>query len=295
MGLILPPITTRNQPSTLAYQRASETISYQELAPINKMKKAILYSFLLVNLISFSSCQKDESVEVTEPEKTTGTVEIRFIPTMNGEAFNLNQNFIGPNGLRMKYETFKFYLSDFQLQSTTSVLGSSEISLIDFSLNDNSISIEANPGTITNISFGLGVKKSLNGTDDPNFNPAAYSNNHPLSIYNGMYWTWASGYIFSKLEGRIDTSALQNQDPNYSFFYHSGKDTVYSSHGISGFNESVVKGQKTLINLKIEVNDVFKTPTDTINMVQDYFTHTTDHLELAQKVINNLGDAIRKQ
>jgi hypothetical protein len=56
-----------------------------------------------------------------------------------------------------------------------------------------------------------------------------------------------------------------------------------------------VKGQKTSINLKLEVNDVFKTSSDTINMVQDYFTHTTDHFDLAQKVINNLGDAIRKQ
>ncbi len=259
------------------------------------MKKAFFYSLLLVNFLSFSSCQKDESVEATAPEKTTGTVEIHFVPTMNGEAFQMNQTFIGPNGLRMKYETFKFYVSDFQLHSATSVLGSSEISLIDFSLNDKSISIEANPGTISEISYGLGVKKSLNGTGDPNFNPAAYANNHPLSVYNGMYWTWASGYVFSKLEGRIDTSTTQSQDPNYSFFYHSGKDTLYASHGISGFNETVVKGQKTLIYLKVEVNDVFKTQSDTINMVQQYFTHTTDHYELAQEVISNLGDAIRKQ
>jgi hypothetical protein len=57
----------------------------------------------------------------------------------------------------------------------------------------------------------------------------------------------------------------------------------------------VVKGQKTIIELKIELNDVFRSDTDTVNMREDYFTHTTDNLDLAKKVITNLGNAIRKQ
>jgi hypothetical protein len=257
--------------------------------------KNILLFLLTASVLGIASCKKDEQVIEPEPEKTTGTVEIRFIPTMNGEVFNINQNFIGPNGIRMRYETFKFYLSNIQVLNGSSVLGTKDISLVDFSLNDRSISLESKEGTISQVNFGMGVKQDLNGTANPNFNPAAYPMDHPLSIYAGMYWTWASGYIFSKLEGRIDTSAAQNQDPAYSFFYHSGIDTLYAVHSISGLNTVVTKGQKTTINLKIEVNDVFRTPSDTIDMVQKYFTHTTDDLELAQKVINNLGDAIRKQ
>lgn len=258
------------------------------------MKDFTLVATLCLAVI-FSACQKDESIVAEQPEKTTGTVEIRFVPTMNGEAFNLNQNFVGPNGKRMRYETFKFYMSDISVNDGATLLGSDEIELVDFSMNDKSFSFEAKPGTITQLSYGLGVKKSLNGTGNPDFNPAAYGNDHPLSVYKGMYWTWASGYIFSKLEGRIDTSAAQNMNPNYSFFYHSGIDTLYGTHAVSGFSAPVVKGQKTILTLKFEVNDVFRTSNDTINMVNNYFTHTTDNLELAQKVINNIGDAIRKQ
>ena len=230
-----------------------------------------------------------------DPEATTGTVEIRFNPTINGSSFLMNQEFIGPNNLKMRYETFKFYLSQIKLSNGTSIIGSKDVVLIDFSLSNNSFTFEANEGVINQINFGLGLNKDLNGTNNPNFTPSIYPNDHPLSIYKGMYWTWASGYIFSMLDGRIDTSAAQNQVPNYTFFYHSGLDTLYASHSISGFNASVVKGQKTIIELKIELNDVFRSDTDTINMREDYFTHTTDNLDLARKVITNLGNAIRKQ
>jgi hypothetical protein len=252
--------------------------------------------FLLIgSLFTLSSCKKDEQILDPEPEKTTGTVEIRFNPTINGVPFLMNQEFIGPNNLKMRYETFKYYLSQIELSNGTSILGSKDVALIDFSLTDKSFTVEANEGTINQIHFGLGLNKDLNGTNNPNFTPSIYPNNHPLSIYKGMYWTWASGYIFSMLDGRIDTSAVQDQVPNYTFFYHSGKDTLYTSHSIAGFNAAVVKGQKTTIDLKIELNDVFRSDTDTINMRQDYFTHTTDNLDLAKKVITNLGNAIRKQ
>jgi hypothetical protein len=257
------------------------------------LNRAILFVFLGLTLLS--SCKKDEQINEPDPEPTTGTVEIRFNPRVNGSTFQMNQEFTGPNNLKMRYETFKFYLSQIQLSNGTSILGSKDVALIDFSLNDNSFTFEANEGVINQIHFGVGLTKDLNGTNNPNFTPSIYPIDHPLSIYKGMYWTWASGYIFSMLDGRIDTSAAQNQNPNYSFFYHSGLDTLYSSYSIAGFNAAVVKGQKTIIDLKIELNDVFRNDSDTINMREDYFTHTTDNLDLARKVITNLGNAIRKQ
>ena len=251
--------------------------------------------FVVLGLSLFSSCKKDAQIIEPEPEVTTGTIEIRFNPTINGSTFQMNQEFIGPNNLKMRYEAFKFYLSQIQLSNGPSILGTKDVALIDFSLSDNSFTFEANEGVINQINFGVGLTKELNGTNNPNFTPSIYPINHPLSIYKGMYWTWASGYIFSLMEGRIDTSASQNQNPDYSFFYHAGLDTLYSSYSISGFNAAVIKGQKTTIDLKIELNDVFRNDADTINMKQDYFTHTSDNLDLARKVITNLGMAIRKQ
>jgi len=226
-------------------------------------------------------------------EDTTETVEIRFVPTMNGEPFAPNQAFIGPNNLRMNMETFKFYLSDIALTGSAGTNVLRDVAFIDFP-SSKSIFINAAPGNYSAISFGLGVKKSLNGTGDTEYNPAQWADTHPLSIYKGMYWTWASGYIFTKLEGRIDTSQTQDQQPNFSWFYHIGMDTTYTTKTIEGLTINAVEGQTTVLELGIEVNDLFRTNADTINMTTDYFTHTTDNLNLALKVMNNLKVSIRK-
>jgi hypothetical protein len=244
-------------------------------------------------IIALSACEKDQPIpEPTEPYK--GTVELRFVPTMNGEAFQQNVNFVGPNNFRMNIETLKFYLSDIQLINSSYTTMLSEIELVDLVQNDKTISFETDPGTYQQLKFFLGVKKALNGTDNPDFDEAQFPISHPLSIYNGMYWSWASGYIFSKIDGKIDTSQAQNQTPTFTWFYHSGLDTCYTEKNFNNLNIEVNAGKTTTIEIGIEVNDIFRQPNDTINMVDDNFTHTTDNIDLARKVAQNLAASMRK-
>lgn len=248
---------------------------------------------MFLAVIFLSSCGKDEPI--TEPEvNNTGTVEIRFVPTMNGQAFQLNTPFIGPNDKRIQIESFKSYFSQIRLSTNDVVKGKQDISLLDFGSNNKSILISTQAGNIDKIEFGIGVNKTLNGTSDPNFNPSSYATTHPLSIYNGMYWTWASGYVFVKIEGRIDTSASQTQTPLFTCFYHTGLDTLYSTKSFNDLNLSVTKGQTTIVEIAVEFNEIFKTQSDTIDMVDKYFTHTSDDFELAQKVITNFKLALRR-
>lgn len=260
------------------------------------MKTKILLFFLSVGSfmsILLSACEKDQPIPPpVEPSK--GTVEIRFVPTMNGASFQPNVNFIGPNNLKINFEIFKFYLSDLQLINASGAQLLSEIELVDLSHSDKSISFETAPGNFQELKFFLGVKKSLNGTDNPNFDEASFPIDHPLSIYNNMYWSWATGYIFSKIEGKIDTSQAQNQIPTYTWFYHSGLDTCYTEKSFENLNIEVTAGKTTVIELGIDVNDIFINQTDTIDMVQENFTHTTDDIELARKVVLNLARGIRK-
>lgn len=259
-----------------------------------KTKIYLLFSSFACALgILLSACEKDQPIPPSV-EQTNGTVEIRFVATMNGAPFQPNVNFIGPNNLKMNFEALKFYLSDIQLTNSINSQLLSEIELVDLSQSDKSISFETKPGTFQKLKFFLGVKKSLNGTDNPNFDEASFPIDHPLSIYNNMYWSWATGYIFSKMEGKIDTSQTQNQTPTYTWFYHSGLDTCYTEKSFENLNIEVNAGKTTVIELGIEVNDIFINQTDTINMVQDNFTHTTDNIELARKVSLNLARGIRK-
>ncbi len=141
------------------------------------LNRAILFVFLGLSL--FTSCKKDEQIVEPDPEATTGTVEIRFNPTVNGLNFQMNQEFIGPNNLKMRYETFKFYLSQIQLSNGSTIFGSKDVALIDFSLSNNSFTFEANEGVINQIHFGVGLTKELNGTNNPSFTPSIYPIDHP--------------------------------------------------------------------------------------------------------------------
>lgn len=241
-------------------------------------------------VIVMTSCDKDVFIPPALPQEDKGSLEIQFKPTMNGEPLLLNTVYLGNNSQNLMLETFKAYLSNIQLRSGDSILGESEVELVDFSLNDKSITLKADEGNIDAIHFDIGLNPTLNGTNDPDFNPATYGNTHPLSIYNSMYWNWASGYIFLKIEGRLDTSLLQDQPPNFTFFYHCGLDTLTRSYELSNLNIDINSGQTTVVELALEMNDIL----ENVDISEEFFTHTSDNIELATKVIINFGNAIRK-
>lgn len=256
--------------------------------------KTKLFSAIAGCLLIVSSCSKDDPMPPVIPSDPQGTVEVRFNPTLNGTALNLNEIVSGPNQQRMTIETFKFYLSNIKALSGNDALGSTEVALVDLSLSDNSFRFKANPGTIDALSFNVGLTPEQNGTNNPDFNPAAFENTNPLSVYNTMYWTWASGYIFLKIEGRTDTTLAQNATPSFTWFYHSGLDTLLRSYQLDNMSIAVEAGKTSIIELSFEFNDIFMRNGQPINMIDEYFTHTSDHFELAEDVITNFGTSIRK-
>ncbi|MFN5318145.1 MAG: MbnP family protein [Bacteroidia bacterium] len=246
---------------------------------------------LFVLLLLVTSCKKDPPLP--EPETPLGTLEIRFKPTMNGVPLEGNSLFIGPNGKRMLLETLKFYWSDIYLHQGNDSILAEDVEFVDLVSGALNFRFDVAPGSYSRMSYAVGLNPTLNGTNNPDYDEAQWPLTHPLSIYNGMYWSWATGYIFSKVEGKTDTSATQNQTPTFTWFYHSGLDSLYSPNVLSDLSLNIEKDQTTILELNLEVNDIFSQPGDTVNMQNDYFTHTTDNLELARKVIRNLSKSIK--
>jgi hypothetical protein len=253
------------------------------------MKKTITFLFLSALLVA---CEKDKPVT---PPIEIGTLNVEFVPTMNGNPLQLNELFVGPDNKRMSLDLVKFYLSDFEIYQNGTLANASEINLIDFENSKTSFDIPLLVGTYDKLKYKLGVKKSLNGTDNPAFDASIYSNTHPLSAYNNMYWSWATGYIFTKLEGRIDTSATQDQPANYTFFYHCGLDTLLTPGELDNVDFTITSGNTTTLKLTFEFNDIFRTldVNNRINMIDEPFTHTTDNYQVANQVMVNLKNAIK--
>lgn len=242
---------------------------------------------LVILAIILSSCEKDPPLPVYKD------IKIEFVPTLNGKPLIFSKSEKGPNGLQIKMDDFRFLISEIKLKGEDGISSSLDVAFIDFPGKRNSFLLSAPKGKYNHLSFGLGVSKSLNGIEVPDFNPASYPISHPLSIYNGMYWNKETGYVFLRIEGKIDTSKSQTKIPDYSWFYHIGTDTLYGYRNFSGFSLDLNEATDYTLRIGIEFNDLFINEADTINMVKTPFSHTTDNFNLAAKILSNMRKNMR--
>ncbi|ULQ51105.1 MbnP family protein [Flavihumibacter fluvii] len=172
------------------------------------MKKTLL--FTLVSLLLLVACKKENSTE----KEPSASIEIRFHPTFNGEPMQLNTQYTNSYGESFSITTLKFYTGQYALgdgqSETANLAGGEPYFLSDYS-NPNTLSFTSpiKPGTYNELKFLIGVDSARNvsGVQSGALDPA-----------NGMFWTWNSGYIYTKIEG---TSPVSNQ-PNGKIEYHIG-------------------------------------------------------------------------
>ena len=141
-------------------------------------------------------------------------ITIRFVPTFLGEQIRLTEAYYHLSATdSVVFETIKFYVSGITLDRDGSVAHAEKNSfhLVDLEqgssmgmylkvpehLHFDQISFNLGIDSITNISGALG------GDLDPS---------------KGMYWTWQSGYINFKLEGRSNLCATRKNE----FHLHLG-------------------------------------------------------------------------
>ncbi len=108
-------------------------------------------------------------------------------------------------------------------------------------------------GEYTSIQFLLGVDSLHN---------CSGAQSGALDPINAMFWTWNTGYIFLKLEGKSPVS----KEPGHTIEYHIGgyKQPSNCIRTISlKFETPLVIAKKTnvTVNLKADVSELLKTPT----------------------------------
>jgi hypothetical protein len=201
-------------------------------------------------------------------------------PLVNGQAFKLNTDYISPESQRFKYEKFTFYLSKIKL---IGIDGSeqqiSEVMWYNLG-NPETVKIKIPEGEYTALQFSIGLDSTMNASD-----PSTFSEGHPLSYSQNNYWTWASKYIFAKLEGRSDSNPSGTTYES-AFSYHLGLDTLYREKTVSR-NITISNSKVENVALTVEVDKIF----EGIDIITDKQTHSTSNFELAEQIMNNFIDA----
>jgi len=256
------------------------------------MKKiALIISALSV--ITFTNCKKDPAEPSNNNNNnntntaTTGKLILTFEAMFGDSALVLNnKTYVTANGDSVKISTFKYYISNITLTKTDNstytvpesyyLVNHNTSSTVSFTLNN----IPVGQYKAIKMLIGVDSARNVSGAQTGALDPA-----------NGMFWSWSTGYIMLKLEGKSPQSGSASKN----FFYHIG--------GFSGTNNVLkwitpsfnsatanVSGSMTpKIHFKTDISEIFKTP-NTINLATTY--NVTMPGPMAKMIADNYADMI---
>jgi hypothetical protein len=239
--------------------------------------------FSLFFATGFAGC-KEEQPEVVLPGKVT----VVFKSVYGSDPFVIGQVYTDPLGHRVRFDNFQSYFTDVNLITSEGTVEVKDVLLADLG-STSSFQVEMKAGDVERLDLGIGVDRDYNiGID-----PTTYANSHPLSVQGsqGMFWSWNTGYIFVKLEGKADLEGVEGNPLLDPFSFHVGDNLNYRSVSIP-VSKTVSAGGNVTLTVEIDVQKVLFNEADQFDLASEYITHTSDNQQLAERLVNNMTDAI---
>ena len=237
---------------------------------MNFLKHIFSPLLILGLLVLIGSCKDDSNSDFVF------SIEPRF----DGETFEFGKNYTNHMGQTIKFEFFKFYLSDIKLTNDNNeTVTISDVELFD--LEDNHTIEKLIPiGNYKSISFAVGLDSLTNRNSDPD----TFNAEHPLSYAQNTHWGWASLYKFMQIEGRVDE--IESDFLQKTFSYHTGFDELYRPITLEKSIE--VTDDQNDFTLILNIDEVFKAVSSV-----DMFNENTSHslTPVAKKLSDNVADS----
>jgi hypothetical protein len=186
-------------------------------------------------------------------------VYLKINLTAGGQPLQLNTDYTTPEGNLIQYSMVRFYVSQVSLikDNNEEIHYPDNYYLADSQTENLFLIDEALTGKFKGIRFGLGVDSTRNDSSGIYAIPAyEYPADHALSPANFMYWSWNPGYIFMKLEGKVDTSGngILNEIGE-TFSIHTGFKEAYVF--IERNYSFTTKGDDIILQINAEIPNFF--------------------------------------
>ncbi|MFK7757801.1 MAG: MbnP family protein [Flavobacteriales bacterium] len=239
---------------------------------------------ILALSLALFSCEDDETEEcVAAP---TSKVLVKFIPQWNGEPVEDGAEYQDHYGNELLQFNFKAFISNLKLIGETGEADLSEIELL--ALGDGMVELEFDVPAgenYTSLLFHTGVPPEYN----VDYDPSSWSNSHPLSVQGaqGMHWSWNTGYIFTKFDGKADTLGTTSPGYLYPFSFHAGADEFYTPHDYP-LNIATLENDTSTITFTLAMETLLNSAHD-IDIREDGETHTGGDFDLAQQFTDNFN------
>lgn len=202
-------------------------------------------AFLLIAL-AFNGCDKSETTQ------DNGQLTLGFSARYGTVPFLGLLPFPYGGVKSIKINKLDFYLTGITLLSPSGNIELAEAALIDVTGNseeDRSVGLKGlKKGEYTGIKFNVGVKPDLNKKL-----PKDFKSDHVLSS-TSHYWEAWDSYIFSKIEGVLDTKGDKLYD--LGFAVHTGTDACLATVQIDK-SFRLTDNQTFSFNLDLDVEKIF--------------------------------------
>jgi hypothetical protein len=247
-----------------------------------------IFAFLLLLSVGLSlcSCKKDK-VEDPPAVVVNDQLSIQVFPVFGSQTLYLHSTYLTDEGYEIQFTDVKFFGGNWK--NGNEILF--EAALFDYrNEGNNFVTVNKKPDSFNALQGFLGIDASLNHLD-----PTAFANESPLNIANAgdMHWSWNPGYIFIKVEARVDT--IQDGIPLFDHYavYHVGTDAFIQNLDFPAVNWSIVGANLYRANMKLDMHQFLSNTGQTINVKNEFLTHTAAGQEvLTLKAIQNFKSAL---
>lgn len=202
---------------------------------------------LALPLLLLLSCQKE--VVNSFPK---GGVSLRFNNLMDGDSLQFDIPYANRSGEDFTVSRFKYYISNIALVDTAGALHKipDTYFLVDHSKSSSlSLDMQATEGRYRAVQFLVGVDsiRNVSGAQAGALDPSL-----------DMFWTWSTGYIMAKLEGRSSLSTAPDNRIEYHIGGFKAPNSALRTVTLPfGQNHPVEKGKTLVIRIGAELLDWF--------------------------------------
>lgn len=241
------------------------------------MKKYVFPVFFLVFL--FACKKKESNTPIGESHQMNIEIQSKF----GAQTMYLDSIYSTTNGDKIKFTLFKVLMENIQFSGKT--IQSASYNCAE---GNDLLSIKGKPVENDVFSANLGVDSTLNHND-----PTQFPTESPLNILNAndMHWSWSPGYIFFKIEAKMDTIDDGNDNFDHFVTYHIGRDENLRTLNLPTINwESLGENHKLILNFDFE--KFISNGSSTINLRADNISHSgAGQQVLSTQIANNFKNA----
>ncbi len=210
-----------------------------------------------------------------------GLLKISFVNTVKGKPLQLDSTvYTNPFSETYSVTKFKYYISNIALAFPDGIFKEIDsYHLVDAgSPSSLSFVFVASPNTYQSLLFTIGVDSLKN---------VSGAQTGPLDPLNDMFWTWNSGYVMAKIEGRSPQSKVVNNKVEYHIGGFSGIHNVLKKLRIdfpAGMMLDIREGRTSEIIIEADLESWWQRPND-IKIAENPVCTTPG--ELAKKIADN--------